>query len=449
MTRFLNIGGNKRAGLTRRYGLLLSLTQSTAFIIGPIAKVLGVIMSFIYNMLDAVGIANIGLCIILFTIIMYLLMLPLTFKQQKFSRMSSIMNPEIKAIQNKYKNKKDQESMMKQNEEIQAVYQKYGVSMSGGCLQMIIQLPILFALYQVIMRIPAYVDALYTKYKVVVEAVKNNETAQKLFIEYADKAAQADIKFDGKKASSVNEMIDAMCKFGSKQLDKLGDVLSNVPGVTDSINKIVDVNKFILTDYSLVDSPSATISRAMDGGIGNNIGILIIAIAIPVLAGLTQFLNAKLMPQNSSSSDNEQGTMAASMKTMNTVMPIMSVVFCFSFASGLGLYWVIGAVVRSVQQIIINKRFEKMDIDELIKKNMEKVNAKREKMGLPPQKISNTAKQNTKNIEKNQNRDERVKNAEEKAKAASDYYSNTSTAKKGSLKAKADMVKQYNEKDKK
>lgn len=428
---------------------MLSLTQSTTFIIGPIAKVLGFIMSFIYDMLDMVGIANIGLCIILFTIIMYLLMLPLTFKQQKFSRMSSIMNPEIKAIQNKYKNKKDQESMMKQNEEIQAVYQKYGVSMSGGCLQMLIQLPILFSLYQVVIKIPAYVPALKDKYEIVVNAVKENKAAKELFIKYAEKAANADIKFSGKGTSTLNDMIDAMCKFGSNQLDKLGDVLGNVDGVSESINKIVDVNKFIIKDYSLVDSPSSVISRAMENGIGDNIGIFIIAVAIPVLAGLTQFLNTKLAPQASTATDGEQGTMASSMKTMNMVMPIMSVVFCFSFASGIGVYWVIGAVVRSIQQIIINKHFEKMDVDELIKKNMEKVNAKREKMGLPPQKISNTAKQSTKKIDKNQNHEDKVKDAKEKAKAASDYYSNTGTAKKGSLKAKANMVKQYNDKTKK
>lgn len=428
---------------------MLALTQSSTFIIGPIAKVLGFIMSFIYDILDAIGIANIGLCIIIFTIIMYLLMLPLTFKQQKFSRMSAIMNPEIKAIQNKYKNKKDQESMMKQNEEIQAVYQKYGVSMSGGCLQMIIQLPILFSLYQVVIRIPAYVPALKDKYEVVVNAVKDNKEAQELFVKYAEKAANADIKFTGKNVSSVNDLIDAMCKFGSDQLDKLGDLLSKVPHVSESIDKIVDVNKFIIKDYSLVDSPSAVISRAMDGGLSDNIGILIIAIAIPVLAGLTQFLNTKLMPQANTDTGSEQGTMASSMKTMNMVMPIMSVVFCFSFASGIGIYWVIGSVVRSIQQVIINKHFEKMDVDELIKKNMEKINVKREKMGLPPQKISNTAKQSTKNIEKNQSREDKVKDARERAKAASDYYNNSGNGKQGSLKSKANMVKQYNDKAKK
>ena len=185
----------------------------------------------------------------------------------------------------------------------------------------------------------------------------------------------------------------------------------------------------------------------MEGGLqGGEIGILIIALAIPILAGLTQFLNTKLMPQTAAGAD-EGGTMASSMKTMNMVMPIMSVIFCFSFPSGLGLYWVIGSVVRSVQQLIINKHFNKMDVDDLIKKNMEKVNAKREKMGLPPQKISSAAKQSTKNI--NRSIEDKKERSEETIKKSSEYYNATSTAKKGSLKSKAGMVKQYNEKMKK
>ena len=81
-------------------------------------------------------------------------MMPLTVKQQKFSKLSAKMNPELQAIQSKYKNKKDNDSMMKMNEETKAVYKKYGVSPSGSCLQLVIQLPILWALYRVIYNFP-------------------------------------------------------------------------------------------------------------------------------------------------------------------------------------------------------------------------------------------------------------------------------------------------------
>ena len=107
------------------------LTPYDGAILGPIAKVLGYLMEGIFFVLDKIGIPNVGLSIILFTIVIYLLLMPLTIKQQKFSKMSAVMNPEIQAIQKKYKNKKDQASMMKQQEEIQQVYDKYGTSMSA------------------------------------------------------------------------------------------------------------------------------------------------------------------------------------------------------------------------------------------------------------------------------------------------------------------------------
>ena len=106
------------------------------------------------------GLHNIGLCIVLFTIIVYTLMIPLNTKQQKSSRLMSKINPEIQAIQAKYKGKKDTESMTKMQTETQAVYNKYGVSPFGGCLPLLISMPIMFALYGVIHKITDYVPSL-------------------------------------------------------------------------------------------------------------------------------------------------------------------------------------------------------------------------------------------------------------------------------------------------
>ena len=136
------------------------LTKSTTFIIGPVANILGYIMNAIFWLQSQIGIENIGLCIILFTIVVYLLLTPLTIQQQKFSRLSSKMNPELQEIQKKYKGKnQDQQAMMAMNEETKAVYAKYGVHPMGSCLQLLIQMPILFALYRVIWNIPAYVSS--------------------------------------------------------------------------------------------------------------------------------------------------------------------------------------------------------------------------------------------------------------------------------------------------
>ena len=108
----------------------------------------------------AFGIHNIGLCVIFFTIIVYLLMYPLNSKQQKSSRLMSKINPELQEIQKKYKNKRDQASQMKMNEETQALYAKYGISPFGGCLPLLISFPIMICLYRVIYSMGDYVEAL-------------------------------------------------------------------------------------------------------------------------------------------------------------------------------------------------------------------------------------------------------------------------------------------------
>ena len=88
---------------------LMLLTQNSTPIFKYIVWLLGLIMNAIFEFLNFVGIPNIGLSIILFTIVIYLLLMPLTIKQQKFSKLSARMNPEITAIQNKYKGKQDNE----------------------------------------------------------------------------------------------------------------------------------------------------------------------------------------------------------------------------------------------------------------------------------------------------------------------------------------------------
>ena len=135
------------------------LTKNAGAFLGPIADIFGYIMDLLFKLTSSLGILNIGLCIILFTIVTRLLLFPLTIKQQRSSKLMNVMQPELNAIQKKYKGKDDQQSMMAMQAETKAVYEKYGTSMMGGCLPMLIQLPILFALYKVIYNIPAYVSS--------------------------------------------------------------------------------------------------------------------------------------------------------------------------------------------------------------------------------------------------------------------------------------------------
>ena len=148
------------------------LTAYDGAILGPIAKFLGAIMNAIYLLMyNVFGVESIVFSIVLITIIIYMCLLPLTIKQQKFSKLSQKMQPEIQAIQDKYKNKKDQESMMAMQQETTLVYEKYGVSPSGSCIQLLIQMPILFALYRVFYNVPAYVTSIKSTFTGLVDGI--------------------------------------------------------------------------------------------------------------------------------------------------------------------------------------------------------------------------------------------------------------------------------------
>ena len=413
------------------------LTKSTTFIIGPVATLLGYIMNGIFWVQSQIGIESIGLCIILFTIVIYMLLMPLTIKQQKFSKLQSKMNPELQAIQKKYKDKRqDQAAMMKMNEETQAVYQKYGVNPMGSCLQLIIQMPILFALYRVIWNIPAYVGTVKNAFLPLAQALMNVSGAQDFMAEIASKNA---VSF---KEMTELTLIDVLYKFKPenwsallKQFPDLSSLITSTQGDVDRMNYFLGLN--------IADSPASIFQTALAAG---SVLMIIAALLVPVLSALTQWLNTKLMSTQNDTQPASGGaadTMAATMKSMNVMMPIMSAVFCFTLPVGMGIYWIIGAVVRSIQQLVVNKHIDKMDLDDIVKKNIEKANKKRAKKGLPPQKITNTAKLNAKTIDRPQpSKEDRA----EKIQNATDYYKNTTKAKPGSLASKAQMVQQYNEK---
>lgn len=418
--------------------LSLLATQNSGMILGPIAKLLGWIMNAIFNLMDSLfGIQNIGLSIILFTIVVYTCMLPLTYKQQKFSKMSAKMNPEIKAIQKKYAGKQDQASMMAMNDETKAVYAKYGVSASGSCVQLLIQMPILFALYRVIYNIPAYIQGVKDVFMPLVNKLIATEGAAEYMAELGTSLRVGkNLDF-----TQANTFVDVLNKFQSNNWTELAEKFPELSDVVYSTQaNFGEMNKFIVEGFNIANSPSNLLKT------GSTV-VIILAIAIPVLAAATQYLNVKLMPQAESNNGKDgEDTMSQTMKQMNMTMPLMSAVFCFTLPAGLGLYWVMSALVRSVQQFILNKHFDKIDLDEIVKKNLEKLNEKRAKQGLPPEKLNEKAIRaaQVKPVDEKALAEKRAKN-QERIKEATAYYNED--AKPGSLASKANMVKKFEEKN--
>lgn len=432
------------------------LTQNSGRIIGPIAKLLGYIMEGIFLLLDKIGIPNIGLAIILFTIVIYLILMPLTIKQQKFSKLSARMNPELQAIQAKYKGKNDNESMMAMQMETKAVYAKYGVSPSGSCIQLLIQMPILFALYRVIYSMPAYVG----KIKEAFFPLVDNLIAQAGSAEFIQTFSQAGMfskqfsseSFTGGVTTYVqNTFIDVLNKASSAEWLSIADKFPSLSSdVEHTLGLLNQYNNFL--GLNIGNSPSYILREAVAS---KSFLMTIAAISIPVLSAVTQWINVKLMPQqpqqDSKNSNAQQDTMMQSMKAMNMVMPVMSAVFCFTLPAGMGLYWVAGSVVRSIQQVVINKHIDKIDLDEVIKNNEEKAKKKMKKASVRAEQMSAYANMNTKNVSaasKNPSRSNMTQQEKEEAvKRSTEYYNRN--AKPGSMMSKANMVKQFNEKNNK
>ena len=411
------------------------LTKSTMPIVNWVAEVLGWLMNGIYS----IGVHNLGLCIIIFTLVIYAFMTPLQIKQQKFAKMNAVMAPELQNIQKKYRGKKDQNSQLKMQEETMGVYEKYGVSPTGSCLQMLIQMPIFFALYQVIIKIPGYIGGIKDVFASAVSHITDVSGYSDIIFKFGQDNAikNSYIPMSGKLSS--DHVVDFLYSLSPAQWDKLADV-DKFQGFADVLNQTADklhpMQNFL--GLNIADNPWSLIQS---GWSTQHYLLILAAVLIPVLAWGTQVLNMKLVQTASNTSNGTPSQMEATMKTMNMFMPLMTAFICFTFPVGIGIYWIIGAVIRSVQQIIINRHLNNMDIDDFIKKNKAKMDKKKAKLGVTSQNISQQAKMNVRNIEEPKRAT--IADKSKSVKNTASYTAEVPKTKPGSLASKANMVAQF------
>ena len=335
------------------------LTQSSTPVIGWISTLLGYVIDIIFRLLDLVGIQNIGLSIIIFTVFVRLIMTPLTIKQQKFTKINQAMQPEITKIQKKYRNKKDQASLAKQNEEIQAVYEKYGSSPTGGCAQILIQFPIFLAFFNVVRNVPAYIPQVKDIYMTAVTAIQQTPGYVDTINKIADGVHSSYISELPNNATS-NQIIDVLNYFTADAWGQLADAMPSISGVIESVHhQVAGINNFIF-GINVAQAPGFRLS---------------VYLLIPILAALFQFLTTKTMKQP----DMGDNPAAGMTKSMTYVMPLMSFYFCLVAPAGMGLYWATSALFMCIQQIIVNKYMEHADLDKMIEKNREKAAKKKAK----------------------------------------------------------------------
>ena len=395
---------------------------------------MGVILDAIYKFVGLFGIHNLALCIFLFTFVVKMLMLPLTIKQQKFTRLSSKMNPELTKIQEKYKGKKDEESMRRQQAETQEVYAKYGTNPMGGCLPLLISLPIMFALYRVIYAIPAYVGEVGDWYRTVagaIEGISGHADAITTFVtENGLRVTNSLSTYALGSTEYTNSLIDILAKFSTANWEAFfqNGTFAAIQGTcTEAVNSIIKANN--LFGLNILDTPNFKI-----------IGSLI----IPVLAVVTQMIQTKTMNVNQpqKQTKNNDNPMAGSMNTMNTIMPIMSGVFCLMLPIGVGIYWIASALFTILQNIFINRYLDKTDLDAMIEKNVEKANKRKEKLGVVyDNKMAEVAKKSTKTYDNTAyDNTEYKKNNKRKSASGADYQRNTVSYSAKSIAANANLL---------
>ena len=321
-------------------------------IIGPIADLMGQIYNMLFNLLHSnTSAGSLGLAIIIFTLIVKMLLFPLMVKQQKSSFIMQQMKPELDKIRAKYAGKTDQMSQQRMSFEMQELQRKNGASMMGGCLPMLIQLPILYALFYLFQNAYVYVDAIGTNYVDIANAIINipvslrMEVFQPFAQEFVDTYKNMDIIKDGFDMSQVNDVVMLV---GNMKQGDWDIVLQNLGLQGVELAGLLETKDEIETFL--------TIPLVTKAGLGFP------GIIIPIAAGVTTWLQTKIMNMMNPQNSDPNNPAAAMTKTMLYTMPIMMGVFSITMPAGLGLYWTISNLFGIIQQVILTiyyrKKFE-------------------------------------------------------------------------------------------
>ncbi len=295
-----------------------------------ITRPLGFIIEQIYNLVQ-----NYGLAIILFTVLIKLILLPLNIKSQKAMKKQQKIQPIIAGLQEKYKN--DQEKLQR---EMMKVYKENNVSMMGGCLPMLIQMPILIGLYQVIQRPITYLAGV------------TEWTQDKLQI-------IGDLR--DKISASFPELLGNYANMDLANIAKTGQI--EISNWCAKLGEHMDwVFNFDFLGLDLSNKPSAALTKIISSDFSDM--SIVLLILIPVLAVLTTWLSSKVIQMQNKATSGQVAEQANQMtSTMNLIMPLMTGYFTFILPSGMGLYWIISSVMQIVQQISLNYYFDKKGDD--------------------------------------------------------------------------------------
>ena len=317
-------------------------------IVGPLSAIFGTILNFIFEFVHTFMHFNVlGVSIILLTIFTRIIMIPLAIKMQKSFAGMRVVGPEMQAIKKKYDGvAKTRESQQKMNAEIQALYAKHKINPFGGCLPLLVQMPIFISLNFIMQQSYRYVGQIGDAF---------NQISEQIIGLYDIMGREAYMAF-------------AERHFIPKIPNNM-DLANFNMGVPADIERIV--SRFTPEEwYSFIaDMPAQTqeymyylVSQkdALEVFFGINLsqgaGIGFPGIFIPILAAVTTFLSSYYMMKltGSATMDEKQAQMQ---KMMLYMMPLMIGFFTVQMAAGVGLYWITSSAFQFVQQLLLNKYY--------------------------------------------------------------------------------------------
>ena len=426
------------------------LTQNTGIIMGPVTKLLGLLFNAIYTLFNGMGIESIALSIVVFTVIIRLLLFPFNLKTTRSSKIQQFLRPEFNKITKKYKGKKDQESMLAQQQETRELQEKYGIKMTQGCITSLIQFPVFIGLYNVIQNIPAYVPKVKALYEPIAQAIMKTDNGYKLMSDFIDgnkiprlttklvEFATSTDAASGKGLESLNSVIDVLYRCNESLLDKVASTFSSNPEVANLIaqnsDQINRVNHFIF-GINLSEAPGLKLTPAL---------------LIPIASFICQLLSMIVMPMNETG-DPQQDAQMKSMRRSMYFMPVMSFIITVSAPAGLGIYWAVSAFVGFLITVFTNLYYDHIDMEKLVEKQKAKAAkeiAKRKASGKKTlgqrmteaamgQTSDETSSSTSKNKSLNKYGNMNLKNYDSSVE--------NEAPKKGSLADKANAVKRFND----
>jgi len=273
----------------------------------------------------------IGICI--FALLIEILMLPFGIKQQKNSIRQANLRPKEMAIRNKYRGRNDQATMQKMQQEIQEFYQRENFSPYSGCLPLLIQLPIIMALYYIVIDPLHYVLG------------QSAEVSAALNTFYSASRAAGGL---GGTLGTSNGTIAILANINVGQLEGIKDFayFSNGAEVFESLNRIAgSIPNFNIGPFNF--------------GLNPDFARFDILLLVPVLTFVTYFftskLNRKFMAQPASVGGPDERQVACSNNIMDITMPAMSTVFTFMVPALVGIYWIFRSLVGMLKQFILSR----------------------------------------------------------------------------------------------